>query len=822
MWEAGQSPIPGYKLEEFIGKGNFGEVWRAASPGGTKCALKFLNLRERQGRKELRAIQRLKQIRHANLMPLNAMWLLDDQQQIIPDDHLDPSHVFMEETHRQTLVSMPAEDDSENPRTLVIAMPLAEGNLLELLHQRQREGKDIPVSELLVYLMDGARALDYLNSQCHEYGGEIVSVQHGDVKPENLVLLGGSAMLCDFGVARTLGAAADTRGTSLGGSLAYMAPECLAGKVSRNSDQFSLAVSYAELRTGNLPFDDQSMTQVIEDRRKGQLKLEGLLPAEQRVIRRACAVNPEKRFRSNVEMIEALRAAAVGAPPTAKKTGWLATAAVAVMALALSSVAWMFWLPNPSPPDSPPDDSPLPKTAAAWFADAMGVVQQSPLSATGRAEAAELYGRALQAGFPIETPAPRRLGIPDNKSSNIYAVGYLPFISQLVAADSDGGRMLVVDQDGRSLVEFADEREGRGNQDRRIELDLPTPIASVQWLDDTHLLVHDCATTLWRIELPGGGKVELANGVLSATTSRQARIGLAASDHVGASPSGLLLIGPEKMKNAPYPLITPLLALAPTGRWGVVIEELEHPGTAGLLSLETSGDPMTLRVLQRIDTQIEAYCAACFQIADKCFAVVGGKSSEYPTGLALLPFPAGDMTNPPRESAVLYLTPNSASDLFGDSGRVVRSLATQVPPQQTWAWLATGQDISTGNATTELWKVQSDGTAIHQGFLGQETQAESISVLAFDPDGQWLVRGTSLGEVRLTKLDQPQLDFELLNQEYNAEVLQLQIVAGKIVATFDDASVLIWNFNECQMVYDTCRQLKKPLPRPLLTRAHSG
>ena len=287
MLQTGQTPIPGYKLEKFLGRGNFGEVWQASSPGGTKCALKFLNLRERQGRKELRAIQRLKQIRHANLMPFNAMWLLDDQQRVVPDDHLEDSHSFMEDTQRQTLISTPQIAEEDKPKTLVIAMPVAEGNLLELLKQRQDIGQEIPVEELLIYMMDAARALDYLNTQRHEYAGEIVAVQHGDVKPENLVLLGGSVLLCDFGVARTLGDGADTRGTSLGGSLAYMAPECLAGQASNHSDQFSLAISYVELRTGHLPFADESMSQVIEDRRKGVLNLEGLTPQEGHVIRQA-------------------------------------------------------------------------------------------------------------------------------------------------------------------------------------------------------------------------------------------------------------------------------------------------------------------------------------------------------------------------------------------------------------------------------------------------------------------------------------------------------------------------------------------------------
>src|SRR5690606_34745976 len=105
--------------------------------------------------------------------------------------------------------------------------------------------------------------------------------------------------------ARTLGSGAATRGTSLGGSLAYMAPECMAGESSPHSDQFSLALSYVELRTGKLPFEEDSISQIIEDRRTGQLKLEGLSAAEERAIRRACSVHPNKRFSSNVALVDA-------------------------------------------------------------------------------------------------------------------------------------------------------------------------------------------------------------------------------------------------------------------------------------------------------------------------------------------------------------------------------------------------------------------------------------------------------------------------------------------------------------------------------------
>ena len=48
MLQEGDQPVPGYRLDSFLGRGQFGEVWRATSPGGAQVALKFLDLRDQQ------------------------------------------------------------------------------------------------------------------------------------------------------------------------------------------------------------------------------------------------------------------------------------------------------------------------------------------------------------------------------------------------------------------------------------------------------------------------------------------------------------------------------------------------------------------------------------------------------------------------------------------------------------------------------------------------------------------------------------------------------------------------------------------------------
>ena len=132
-------------------------------------------------------------------------------------------------------------------------MPYVDG---ESLAQRLTKGP-MPVRETVAILKDVSRALAF----AHDRG-----VVHRDIKPGNILLAGGSAMVTDFGVAKALSTARRTTseaavrglttdGASIG-TLLYMAPEQAAADpdVDGRADLYSLAVTAYEMLTGAPPF----------------------------------------------------------------------------------------------------------------------------------------------------------------------------------------------------------------------------------------------------------------------------------------------------------------------------------------------------------------------------------------------------------------------------------------------------------------------------------------------------------------------------------------------------------------------------------------
>jgi serine/threonine-protein kinase len=138
---------------------------------------------------------------------------------------------------------------------LYYIMPYVEG---ESLHERLQREKRLPLNDALQVTHDVAAALGYAHGR---------GVLHRDVKPENILLAGGHALMADFGLARAIGAADYQKLTETGiivGTIFYMSPEQL--KEDRGLDQradiYSLGCILFEMLTGAPPYTGTSLKDV--------------------------------------------------------------------------------------------------------------------------------------------------------------------------------------------------------------------------------------------------------------------------------------------------------------------------------------------------------------------------------------------------------------------------------------------------------------------------------------------------------------------------------------------------------------------------------
>jgi serine/threonine protein kinase len=304
--------VPGYRLVKRLGRGQFGEVWQATAAGGIDVAIKIIDLGGREGLQEFLALQAVKHVRHPNLIQLQGAWLKTEEGEV-----LDSSAVQAEGsgTRGDYEEALKRASHGQPLAELIVAMGLGSKSLFDRLKECQTEKHaGIPLDELLSYMEQAARGIDYLNKPIHDTGYGPRPIIHCDIKPHNLLIVGDAVQVGDFGLARALEGLRRT--ATVMATFAYAAPELLDGKRHERSDQYCLAVTYVELRTGELPFNETNPLLVADLHRRGKLDLSRLPRAEQKVIRKATSPNPARRWTTCSEMVTELREKCKKSPRT--------------------------------------------------------------------------------------------------------------------------------------------------------------------------------------------------------------------------------------------------------------------------------------------------------------------------------------------------------------------------------------------------------------------------------------------------------------------------------------------------------------------------
>jgi serine/threonine protein kinase len=267
--EIGRQPIPGHQLTGKLGAGAFAEVWEAVCDDGRRVALKFLDTRGKGASligPEVRMLRGLSELRHPNVIHLHA---------VVACAHY-----------------------------LVLVMERATCNLHDLHEAYKLEtAGNVPPEHALDLLDQAAEALDFLAGT--RLPGATQGLQHCDVKPSNLLMVGPVLKIADFGLCAGSGWHTHQKG-GWRGTPPYAAPELFNGAPTLGTDQYALAVTFCELVTGDRAFCAGTVGGPPESR---PIDMTRLRESEFPVLSRALHPYPSSRWPNCKAFLQALRKA---------------------------------------------------------------------------------------------------------------------------------------------------------------------------------------------------------------------------------------------------------------------------------------------------------------------------------------------------------------------------------------------------------------------------------------------------------------------------------------------------------------------------------
>ncbi len=254
-YPSGSRPLEGYTIKRGVGRGGFGEVYFALSDAGKEVALKLIR---RNLDVEVRGVTHCLNLKHPNLIAL---------YDIRTDEH-DDRWVVME---------------------------FVAGESLEDAIERHPEG--MPIEMVLHWFSGLAAGVAYL----HDHG-----IVHRDLKPANIFLDDRTVKIGDYGLSKFISCSRRSGQTESVGTVHYMAPEIANGRYGKEIDTYALGIVLYEMLTGHVPFEGESVGEVLMKHLTAEPDLSVLAEPYRGLVRSAMAKDPDARFSSVAEMVRQL------------------------------------------------------------------------------------------------------------------------------------------------------------------------------------------------------------------------------------------------------------------------------------------------------------------------------------------------------------------------------------------------------------------------------------------------------------------------------------------------------------------------------------
>ncbi|MBX6316002.1 MAG: serine/threonine protein kinase, partial [Isosphaeraceae bacterium] len=241
MFASGSRPLEGYTIKRAIGRGGFGEVYYATSDAGKEVALKLIT-------------RNLEVERRGVLQCMN-----------------------LKNPHLITIHDLKTNDEGD---TFVIMEYVSGPSLAQVLQQHPN---GLPLAEVRTWLKGLVEGVAYL----HDHG-----IVHRDLKPANLFLEDGIVKIGDYGLSKAIAHSREPGHSESVGTCHYMAPEISTGKYHKPIDIYAIGVILYEMLTGRVPFDGETVGEVLMKHLTSRPDLAPLPEPYRGIVARALAKDP--------------------------------------------------------------------------------------------------------------------------------------------------------------------------------------------------------------------------------------------------------------------------------------------------------------------------------------------------------------------------------------------------------------------------------------------------------------------------------------------------------------------------------------------------